>query len=65
MAAVGGAKERPRFPGTIGGISDALHGSRRAQFFAELLQAQQGPELDAVMSAWRGRHVILTRVVPF
>ncbi|WP_433350729.1 hypothetical protein ACQP25_41550 [Microtetraspora malaysiensis] len=48
------ANERPRFPGTIGGISDALHGSRRAQFFAELLQAQQGPELDAVMFAWWG-----------
>jgi hypothetical protein len=27
---------------TIGGISDALRGSRQAQFFAELLRAQQG-----------------------
>jgi hypothetical protein len=44
-----------RVPRTIGGISEALRGSRRAQFFAELLQAEQGPELDAVLAAWWGR----------
>ncbi|GLW97621.1 hypothetical protein [Microtetraspora sp. NBRC 16547] len=54
------ANERPRVPRTIGGISDALHGSRRAQFFAELLQAQQGPELDGVMTAWWGRAMLDT-----
>lgn len=34
---------------TIGGISDVLRGSRQAQFFAELLRAQQGQELDDVL----------------
>ena len=48
----------PRVPRTIGGISDALRGGRRAQFFAELLQAQQGPELDAVLTAWWGRAML-------
>ncbi|MGH3695336.1 MAG: hypothetical protein ACRDRX_15340 [Pseudonocardiaceae bacterium] len=47
--------ETPRVQHTIGGISEALHGSRRAQFFAELLQAQQGQQLDAVLNAWWGR----------
>lgn len=49
------ASKQPRVPRTIGGISDALRGGRRAQFFAELLQAQQGPELDGVLTAWWGR----------
>ncbi|GGS86298.1 hypothetical protein GCM10010156_51040 [Planobispora rosea] len=51
---------RPRVPRTIGGISDALRGSRRAQFFAELLEAQQGPELDCVLSTWWGRAMLDT-----
>ena len=37
--------DMPRVQRTIRGISEALHGSRRAQFFAELLRAQQGQEL--------------------
>lgn len=45
---------------TIGGISDALHGSRRAQFFAELLRAQQGHELDDVLNNWWGRAMLDT-----
>jgi hypothetical protein len=49
-----------RVPRTIGGISDALRDSRRAQFFAELLQAEQGPELDAVLTAWWGRAMLDT-----
>ena len=52
--------ERPRVPRTIGGISNALRGARRAQFFAELLEAQQGPELDAVLTAWWGRAMLDT-----
>ncbi|MER6946353.1 hypothetical protein ABT294_20195 [Nonomuraea sp. NPDC000554] len=47
-------------PRTIGGISNALRGSRRAQFFAELLEAQQGPELDGVLTAWWGRAMLDT-----
>jgi hypothetical protein len=47
-------------PRTIGGISDALQGSRRAQFFAELLEAQQGPELNDVLNAWWGRAMLDT-----
>ncbi|MFF3442077.1 hypothetical protein [Streptosporangium sp. NPDC002721] len=50
--------EQPRVPHTIGGISDALVGGRRAQFFAELLRAQQGAELDAVLTAWWGRAML-------
>jgi hypothetical protein len=46
---------RPRVPRTIGGISDALRGASRAQFFAELLQAEQGTELDALLTAWWDR----------
>ncbi len=38
--------DTPRVQHTIGGISDALRGSRRAQFFTELLRPQQGQELD-------------------
>ncbi|WP_219471883.1 hypothetical protein [Nonomuraea rhizosphaerae] len=53
-------EEGPRVPRTIGGISDALRGARRAQFFAELLEAQQGAELDAVLSAWWGRAMLDT-----
>ncbi|MGH3708778.1 MAG: hypothetical protein ACRDRQ_11895, partial [Pseudonocardiaceae bacterium] len=49
---------RSRVQHTIGGISDALYGSRRAQFFAELLQAQQGQELDDVLNAWWGRAML-------
>ena len=45
---------------TIGGIAEALHGSRRAQFFAELLRAQQGQELDDVLNAWWGRAMLDT-----
>ncbi|MEV5741569.1 hypothetical protein AB0L30_16105 [Microbispora rosea] len=52
--------ERPRVPRTIGGISNALRGARRAQFFAELLEAQQGPELDGVLTAWWGRAMLDT-----
>ncbi|WP_327089419.1 hypothetical protein OIE66_01990 [Nonomuraea sp. NBC_01738] len=47
-------------PKTIGGISNALHGARRAQFFAELLEAQQGPELDEVLNSWWGRAMLDT-----
>jgi hypothetical protein len=47
-----------RVPRTIGGISDALRGSRRAQFFAELLKAEQGGELDALLTAWWGRAML-------
>ncbi|MGW0592881.1 hypothetical protein [Streptosporangium sp. NPDC002607] len=58
---VGGYETRqPRLPRTIGAISDALRGGRRAQFFAELLEAQQGPELDGVLSAWWGRAMLDT-----
>jgi hypothetical protein len=47
-----------RVPRTIGGISDALRGGRRAQFFAELLRAEQGSELDAVLTSWWGRAML-------
>ncbi|MEV4095247.1 hypothetical protein [Streptosporangium saharense] len=47
-------------PRTIGGISNALRGGRRAQFFAELLEAQQGAELDGVLTAWWGRAMLDT-----
>jgi len=47
-----------RVPHTIGAISDALRGGRRAQFFAELLQAEQGSELDGVLAAWWGRAML-------
>ena len=50
----------PRVQHTIGGISEALHGSRRAQFFAELLRAEQGQELDEVLNAWWGRAMLDT-----
>jgi hypothetical protein len=50
--------QQARVPRTIGGISDALRSSRRAQFFAELLQAEQGAELDAVLTAWWGRAML-------
>jgi hypothetical protein len=43
-----------RVPRTIGGIADALRGPRRAQFFAEVLQAEQGEELDGVLAFWWG-----------
>ncbi len=46
---------RPWVQHTIGCISDALRGGRRAQSFAELLRAQQGQELDDVLNAWWGR----------
>lgn len=52
--------DRPRVERTIGGISDALRASRRAQFFAELLQAKQGQELDDVLNAWWGRAMLDT-----
>lgn len=45
-------------PHTIGGISEALRGSRRAQFFAEVLAAEQGEPLEAVMNAWWARAVL-------
>jgi len=48
----------PRVPRTIGGISDALRGGRRAQFFAELLRAEQGRDLDQVLSTWWGRAML-------
>ena len=47
-----------RVPRTIGGISAALLGSRRAQFFAELLQAEQGGQLDEVITVWWGRAIL-------
>lgn len=50
----------PRVPRTIGGIADALRGGRRAQFFAELLKAEQGPELDAILTAWWSRAMLDT-----
>lgn len=50
----------PRVQHTIGGISDALRGSRRAQFFAELLRAQQAQELEDVLNAWWGRAMLDT-----
>lgn len=52
------SKSGPRVPRTIGGISDALRGARRAQFFAELLQAEQGRDLDQVLSVWWGRAML-------
>jgi hypothetical protein len=52
--------DRPRVERTIGSISDALRGNRRAQFFAELLRAQQGQELDDVLNAWWGRAMLDT-----
>ena len=52
--------DTPRVQHTIGGISDALRGSRRAQFFAELLRAPQGQELDDVLNAWWGRAMLDT-----
>ncbi|MEV0165518.1 hypothetical protein [Nonomuraea fuscirosea] len=55
-----GSADGPRVPRTIGGISGALRGSRRAQFFAELLEAPQGPELDGVLNAWWGRAMLDT-----
>ena len=48
----------PRVPHTIGGIAEALRGSRRAEFFAELLRAAQGRELDEVLVAWWGRAML-------
>lgn len=54
------APDTPRVQRTIGGISDALRGGRRAQFFAELLRAQQGQELDDVLNAWWGRAMLDT-----
>lgn len=51
---------RPQVERTIGSISDALRGSRRAQFFAELLRAQQGQELDSVLNAWWDRAMLDT-----
>jgi len=48
----------PRIPHTIGGIAEALRGSRRAEFFAELLRAAQGRELDEVLVAWWGRAML-------
>ena len=55
-----GTADDQRVPRTIGGISNALLGSRRAQFFAELLEAHQGPELDGVLTAWWGRAMLDT-----
>ena len=52
--------DRPRVEHTIGSVSEGLRGSRRAQFFAELLRAQQGQELDAVLTAWWGRAMLDT-----
>lgn len=52
--------DRPRVERTIGSISDALRGNRRAQFIAELLRAQQGQELDGVLNAWWGRAMLDT-----
>ena len=52
--------DRPWVERTIGSISEALRGSRRAQFFAELLRAHQGPELDDVLNAWWGRAMLDT-----
>lgn len=50
---------QPRVPHTIGGISEALRGgARRAQFFAEVLAAEQGGELDRVMTDWWGRAML-------
>jgi hypothetical protein len=54
------SSEALRVPRTIGGISDALRDGRRAQFFAELLHAEQGPELDTVLTAWWGRAMLDT-----
>ncbi|MFF5111322.1 hypothetical protein [Streptosporangium sp. NPDC000509] len=56
----GGTPGHARVPRTIGGISSALRGGRRAQFFAELLEAQQGAELDGVLNAWWGRAMLDT-----
>jgi hypothetical protein len=52
--------DMPRVEHTIGGISDVLRGSRRAQFFAELLRAPQGQELADVLNAWWGRAMLDT-----
>ncbi|TJZ92744.1 hypothetical protein [Actinacidiphila oryziradicis] len=49
----------PRVPHTIGGISEAMRGSaRRAQFFAEVLAAEQGPDVDRAMTEWWGRAML-------
>ena len=50
--------QKSRVPRTIGGIADALRGGRRDQFFTELLRAQLGAELDAVVTAWWGRAML-------
>ena len=52
--------DQPRVEHSIGSISESLRGSRRAQLFAELLRAQQGQELDAVLNAWWGRAMLDT-----
>ncbi len=48
----------PRVPRTIGGISEALRGARRAQFLAEVLVAEQGADLDATLTEWWGRAML-------
>ncbi|PZG30861.1 hypothetical protein C1I98_30835 [Spongiactinospora gelatinilytica] len=60
QVAHGEGSGRPHVPRTIGGISNAPRGSRRAQFFAELLEAPQGPQLDGVLTAWWGRAMLDT-----
>ncbi|WP_233361905.1 hypothetical protein [Streptomyces sp. GMR22] len=45
-------------PRAIGGISEALRGARRAQFFAEVLAAEQGAELDVTLTEWWGRAML-------
>ncbi|MEU9831452.1 hypothetical protein AB0D67_07910 [Streptosporangium sp. NPDC048047] len=54
------ATDSQRVPRTIGRISSALRGGRRARFFAELLEARQGPELDGVLTAWWGHAMLDT-----
>ncbi|MET8183777.1 hypothetical protein [Streptomyces sp. NPDC005336] len=38
--------------------SEALRGARRAQFFAEVLAAEQGAERDATLTNWWGRAML-------
>lgn len=39
-------------PRTINAIGDALSGEKRARFYGEVLAAEQGPQLDGVMTRW-------------
>ncbi|MFC5720485.1 hypothetical protein ACFP1Z_09965 [Streptomyces gamaensis] len=42
----------PAIPCTINSIGDILSGADRAQFYREVLAAERGEEIDAVLEAW-------------